>query len=157
PFEHGRGDRGQSVRELRLGTRAAVEPPADVDAATRERPPRPDDDGVCLRVGGEGIERLGAADAEAAPLTGREPPVGAVCPERLACLVDDLPGRRRRVEARPLEERAVVVAPEEARLLALRTGCDGETAGAGVGARLRLRLLAEREPEAVEECCVERR
>ena len=69
--------------------------------------------------------------------------------------VHDRPGPRR--DAVSPEERAVVVAGEEARLLALGTACDGEARAVRLGARLLLALLAEREPNAVEQIGVELR
>ena len=61
-----------------------------------------------------------------------------------------------RLEAAPLEEGAVVVAGEEAGLLALPALGDGEPRGARLGARLGLRLLAERELDPLEERRIER-
>ncbi len=55
------------------------------------------------------------------------------------------------------EEGPVVVAAEEARLLALGATGDREPGRAGLSARLVLRLLAEREPEPSEDRRVERR
>src|SRR5204862_7758456 len=53
-------------------------------------------------------------------------------------------------EAVPPEEAAVVVAGEEACLLALATAGDGEAGPPRLGARRLLVLLAEGEPDAVE-------
>ena len=75
--------------------------------------------------------------------------------EHASGLVDDLPGARR--EAMAAEEYAVVVAGEEARLLALGATRDGESCRVGLGARLVLALFAEREPHAVEVPRVDRR
>ena len=70
-------------------------------------------------------------------------------------LVDDRAGSPR--EALPPEERAVVVAGEEARLLALGALRGRETGDGRLLAGLLLRLLAEREPDAVEEARIESR
>src|SRR5207244_5978916 len=58
-------------------------------------------------------------------------------------------------EPAAIEERPVVVTGEEARLLALGTARDGESGCRCFGARLVLRLVAEREEDAVEERRVE--
>ena len=60
------------------------------------------------------------------------------------------------LEPPPLEESAVVVAGEEARLLALAALGDLQPGGAGLAAGLRLRLLAERELDPVEQRGIER-
>src|SRR5207253_2301823 len=62
--------------------------------------------------------------------------------------VDDPSGARR--ESVAAEERTVVVAGEEARLLTLAAARDGESCGGGLRAGLVLALVAEREPDAVE-------
>ena len=112
------GDRRRAVAELRLDALDVdVEPAARRDRRARERLARADDDGVRRGVGAEDVERLGAASAEAAPLAGREPPEAVVPAELAAVLVDDRAVAR--LEPVPPEERAVVVAGEEARLLAL--------------------------------------
>src|ERR671911_639412 len=61
------------------------------------------------------------------------------------------------VEPVALEEGSVVVAGQEARLLALAALRDGETRRPGLAARLRLRLFAEREFDPVQKRRVERR
>ena len=72
-----------------------------------------------------------------------------------AALVDDLAVDARK--ALPLEEPPVVVSREEARLLALRACRRGEPCARRLGARLLLRLLAQREPDALEHAGIERR
>ena len=99
------------------------------------------------------VERLGRGDAEAAPLAGREAPEAVVAAELAAGLVDD--AARSGHEAVAAEEVAVVVAAEEARLLALGPARRVEPGGLGLGARLLLRLVAEREPDAGERGLVE--
>jgi len=100
------------------------------------------------RIRSEHVERPFRHDAEALALSGREAPEAVVLTDRCAGLVDDRPALRR--EPVPTEERAVVVAGEEARLLALRAvGCV-EPGARRLGAGLGLVLLAEREPDAVE-------
>src|SRR6185437_9262139 len=94
-------------------------------------------------------------DADALPLARREPPEAVMGPERFAVLVDDV--------ARPCfepvagQERPVVVAREEARLLALRPLRHGEPGGRRFGARRILVLLSQREPDTVEPPWVEAR
>src|SRR5919108_569156 len=61
------------------------------------------------------------------------------------------------LETVPTQERAVVVAPEKARLLALGPPRDAQARLLGLGPRLVLRLLAEREPDALEHARVEPR
>ena len=100
------------------------------------------------RVGLEGVQRLRGRDAEPAPLAGREAPEPVVTADATAGFVDEAPGRRR--EPVPAEERPVVVAAEEARLLALGAARGGEPGGGGLGAGLLLGLLSEREPEPAE-------
>jgi hypothetical protein len=78
-----------------------------------------------------------------------------VVAEHTAVLVHDLP--RGRLEPSPLEERPVVVPSEETRLLALRPSSGLEAGTRGLGARLRLAMLAEREGDAVENAGVEPR
>src|SRR5581483_113111 len=95
-----------------------VEPPAHGHAPAREGAPRPDDDRVRTGIGRQRVERFAAAHPKAAALTGRETPDAVVRPEDSAVFVDDVAAVRS--EARALEERAIVAAAEEARLLALR-------------------------------------
>ena len=68
--------------------------------------------------------------------------------ELLAGLVDDRADRRR--QPLPVEERAIVVAREEARLLALRAVGRREPGSSGLGARLLLGLRAQREADPRE-------
>ena len=70
-------------------------------------------------------------------------------------LVDDRAGLRRQSLAR--QERPVVVSREKARLLALGPARRGEPGGLGFRARLSLRLIAQREPDAVEQPRIEAR
>ena len=112
-----------------------------------------DDDGVGARDGLQCIERLTGGDAEPAPLAGRETPV-AVVPAQLAARgVDDRPVGR--TEPAPFEEGAVVVTAEEARLLALRPACGCQASLRRLLARLRLRLVAQRERDALQRSRVE--
>ena len=121
-----------------------------VDATAGERPLRADDERGSRGVGAQRVERLTRGDADAAALSGREPPDAVVTAELAAGLVDDRP---RGAARRPctLEERAVVAAGEEARFLALRARRAAARPGCGrLGTRGVLRLLAEREVDAVE-------
>src|SRR5205814_1627667 len=89
----------------------------------------------------------------AASLAGRKSPVAVVLAELRSRFVH---GRARlRREAAAFEERAVVVTREEAGLLALTAAGDGKPGLLRLGAGLRLRLLAERKPDAVELARVE--
>ena len=89
-----------------------------------------------------------------APLARRVAPDAVVPAELVALLVDDRAVGR--LEATPLEEGPVVVAGEEARLLALAALGGDEARRRGLGARLRLRQLPERELDPVELSRVER-
>ena len=81
----------------------------------------------------EDVERLGGGQPEAAALAGCEPPEAVVAAELAPVLPDDR--ALLRLEPVPAEERAVVVAGEEARLLALRLASCGEARALGLGAR----------------------
>src|ERR671924_327484 len=116
---------------------------------------RSDDNGVRLRIGADGVERLSRGHAQTAPLPRREPPKTLVRAESGAVLVDD--GSLAGLETVPTQERAVIVAPEKARLLALGPPRDAQARLLGLGPRLVLRLLAEREPDALEHARVEPR
>ena len=94
-------------------------------------------------------------DAEPAALPRREPPVPVVAAELRAVLVHDV--SRLRHEPLALEEAPVVVTGEEAGLLALGSPRRCETGRARLGARLLLRLLAERELDAIEQLGAHRR
>ena len=96
-----------------------------------------------------GVERLARRDADALALAGREAPVAVVRAERGAVVRDD--EARLAAEAAALEEGAVVVAAEEARLLAVGARGDGEPGTRGLGPGLGLRLGAERELDPLEE------
>src|SRR4029450_6940182 len=76
-------------------------------------------------------------------------------PEHLALLVDDRPLAGN--EAAALQEGTVVVAGEEAGLLAPGTRGDGQPGVCGLEARLRLRLLPEREGDPLQRGGIETR
>jgi hypothetical protein len=78
-----------------------------------------------------------------------------VTTELTAVLVDDR--ALRRLEPAPAEERAVVVAGEEARLLALGPLGGGEAGALRLGACLCLRGVSERKADVFEERGRERR
>src|SRR5262249_31091403 len=82
-------------------------------------------------------------------LAGRKAPEAIVAAELATGLVDDRP--RLGPEAVAREEVAVVAAGEEARLLGVGARGDLQAGGGRLGSGVRLRLLAEREPEAVEQ------
>src|SRR5262249_2880512 len=92
---------------------------------------------------------------EAPALSLREAPMPGVPADLAAVLIDDRAFARS--EPVPLEEGAVVVTGEEARLLALAPPRDGEPGALRLGARLRLCVLAEREDDPVELCRIEPR
>ena len=94
----------------------------------------PDDDRVRVGVRADRVQRPLGDDGEPAALAGREPPVAPMLADHGAALVDDRAGRHR--EAAPLEEEPVVVAGEEARLLALRAPAAARPARCGLRARL---------------------
>ncbi len=144
------GDRVGAVAQLHVGPLdRQVEAPARLDAADVERPASSDDERVRRRLSAEGVERLGRGDADAAPLAGRVAPGPVVAAELVAVLVDDRPVGP--PQALPLEEGAVVVSREEARLLALGALGHGEARRSSLGPRALLRLRAEREADAVEQ------
>src|SRR5262249_38650504 len=145
-----------AVAELDVGAlHGHVQPPGDVDRPPPERRARADHDGVCARVGAQRVERPPGDDAEAPALARREAPVAAVATELVAILVDDRAVLR--LEPAPLEECAVVVAGEEAGLLAFAAAGNGEAGTLRLGARLGLRLSAERKGDAAEPGRVEPR
>src|SRR5207244_5917350 len=110
---------GRAVAELRLDPLGlGVEPAASGDLRARERRTRADDHGVGGRAGAEHVERLRSGEPEPAALAGREPPEAVVATELAPVLRHDRTRLRR--EPVPAEKRPVVVAGEEARLLALR-------------------------------------
>ena len=127
---------------------------ADLDRSARERAAGADDERVRRGVRAERVQRLGRRDADAAALARRVAPDAVVPAELAAVLVDDRSVGR--LEAAALEEGAVVVAGEEARLLALAALGDVEAGGGRLGAGLGLRQLAERELDPVELRRVER-
>ena len=106
-------------------------------------------------VGSEGVHRLRGGEPDPAALSRRIPPDAVVTAELDAVLVDDRAGTSG--EALPLEERAVVVAGEEARLLALGALGNGEAGSGSLVARRALALPAERERDAVEQRRIDRR
>src|SRR5207244_7530937 len=110
-------------------------------------------DGVRRGLGAQCVERLGGGDSQPAPLPCREPPVALVATELVARLVNDSAGRLG--EALPAEERAIVVAREEAGFLAVGTPGDREPGGRRLRARFVLRLRTEREPHALEQPRIE--
>src|SRR5204863_4794007 len=97
----------------------------------------------------QGVEGLGRRDPDPAPLPGRESPCAAVGAELSALLVDDRPGFL--LEPVASEELAVVAAAEEARLLALGPVRSREAGAPRLFPGLLLGLLAEREPDALEQ------
>src|SRR5919201_2208924 len=152
-----RGHRRRAIAQLDIrAVGRDVQPPGRGDAAARERLTRTDDQRVRRGIGAKRVERRRrSGDAEALALPGRESPIAGVTAKLAAALVDD--GTILCDETVPSEELAVVVAREEARLLALGACRSFETGGRGLRTRLRLRLLAERKPEPVEVAWLEPR
>ena len=118
-----------------------------VDATAGQRLLRAYDKRRSRGVGPERVERLTRSDADAAALSRREPPDAVVTAERTPGLVDDRPRGR---DAVTLEERAIVVAGEEARFLALRASRRLEAGCSRLGTRGGLPLRAERKVDALE-------
>src|SRR5919108_187621 len=131
------------------------QPPGRPDACPRKRLAWPDHDGVPARDGAHGVDRRPGRHAEPLPLPRREPPEPAVATDDAAVLVLDVALFRR--EPVPAEERAVVVAPEEARLLALRPASGRKACALGLSSSVVLRLVAEREPDSAEDPRIESR
>src|SRR5436190_12569791 len=143
-----------AVAELDVRPRdRQVQPAGHGDGGPREGGAGTDDDRVRLRLRAQRVERLRRGDAEALPLAGREAPVPAVASELTAVLVHER--ARARVEPLALEEGTVVVAGQEARLLALAAPRDREAGALGLRPRLALGLIAERERDAPELAWVE--
>src|SRR5438552_950647 len=126
-----------------------------VDGRTSERLVRADDDSVRARDRAHRVQRPRRGDSQALPLAWGEAPVAGVAAKLATLLVDDRAFDG--IQATALEERAVVVAREEACLLALAPRRDGETRSLGLRACLTLRLLAEREDNPLEVTRVETR
>src|SRR5262249_16123783 len=113
-----RRNRRRAITELRVGPGdRSKEATGRGHLASRQRSSRADDDGVRRGGAAERKGRLPDRDDEPTTLAGREAPEALVRPNRLAGLVDDLPGATGKTV--PLQEVAVVAAAEEARLLAL--------------------------------------
>src|SRR6266576_2692395 len=146
---HTRRHRHRPVAQLRLGALDRdVQTTGGLDGRACEGRERSDDDAVRARIRAQRVQRLSRGDAEALPLAGREAPMARVAAELTAGLVQDRAVGG--LEAPALEERAIVVPREKARLLALAARRNSESRTLGLGARLCLRLLAEREDDAVE-------
>jgi hypothetical protein len=151
---HGSADGGRAIAQLRLrAVELDVQPPAHGHLVGRERGVRADDDRIGRGLAAQGVKRFGRRDAETFALAGREAPEPRVPAELRALLVDDRPFLCR--EPVPRQEVAIVAAAEEAGLLALDAARGLEPGARGLGPRLVLALLAEREPESVEEARID--
>src|SRR5262249_47270060 len=95
------------------------------------------------------VQRPIRAHPEPTALARSEAPVTLVRADPRPARVDHR--AHRCLDAAALEERAVVVTPEETGLLALCPARSHEPGGGSLGARLLLRLLAEREGDALEQ------
>src|SRR5262249_46350271 len=95
-----------------------------------------------------GVERMSGGDTEPPPLSRRVTPVSLVPSEAAASRVDDRP--RRYVETAAAEELTVVVAGEEARLLALGPLGNGKSRCRCLAPDIGLGTVAERKPQTVE-------
>src|SRR5262249_52722267 len=113
----------------------------------------PGDDRVRYRIGAQNVEWLRGCDTEAAALARREMPESRVPAERATVLVDNLAGLV--LGAVATEELAVGAAAEEARLLTVGAMGDRQAGSRRLGSCLLLGLLAEREPDPVEQAGVE--
>src|SRR5919204_5443147 len=123
------------------------------DRADGKSRSRPDEDRVRAGVAPMRIWRLGSHRPEPASLPRREPPRAFVTAESPSILVHDR--SRGSLDAVALQELSVIAAAEEARLLTLGAGRDGEPRLRRLATRRRLCLLAEREPESREQPRVE--
>ena len=145
-----RGHRRRAVPHLHVrGRDRCVEAAPCLEGRHGEAIPRADGHRVRRRVRLEDVQRPLGADAHATPLPRGELPVPVVRSELDPVRVDD--GSLGAPKPLASEKCAVVVTAEEARLLTLRPPCSCEAGACGLGSRLVLRLLAEREPDAVEE------
>src|SRR5438477_1872664 len=143
-------DRGRPVPPFDLGAiHPDVQPSTDGNRFDGKRLPRPDDDRVRAGIGAQHVERLCRRDPQPAALAGREAPEAVMSTELTSLLVDDL--ALGLLDAVPPDEVAVVAPAEKARFLALATPGDSEPGARGLGSGLVLRLLAEWEPDPVED------
>src|SRR6185312_14581735 len=141
----------RAIPQLRLYPRRRREQAAGRDGhrPALQLAARADDDPPPPGLHLEHVQRLARGDADPAPLAGREAVHAGVAAERAPAGVDDL--ARPAPAAVPLEEGAVVAAADEADVLALRPPRRGQAGGARLGPRLRLGLLAQREPAPLED------
>src|SRR5439155_5785854 len=118
------------------------------DRGAGERFEPADDNGVRCCIRADRIQRLLGRDPEPLPLARSEPPVTVVLAELVSVLVDDR--ALLRLKPATLEERPVVVAGKETRLLTLAAARRFEAGALGLGARLSLGLCTERERDPVK-------
>src|SRR5207248_1533060 len=104
---------------------------------------RPDDDRVRRGVAAQRVDGRAGRDPETAALARGKPPEACVAAELRPLLVDDRTVGRG--ESLALEERPVVAAREEARLLTLGSGGGRQPRARGLGPCLVLARVPERE------------
>ena len=122
-------------------------PVGNRDRGARERLARAHDDGVATRIRPQRVKRpRGRGNPEPAPLSRREAPEPVVPADLPALEIEDGPVPR--LEAVATEERAVVVAREEAGLLTLCAIGHRKPGAPSLGPGLLLRPLSERKPDA---------
>src|SRR5204863_4582749 len=147
-------DRGRPVPPFDLGAiHPDVQPSTGGNRFDRKRLAGPDDDRVRAGIGAQHVQGLPRRNADPSALAGRKAPEAVVAAEPAALLVEDL--ALGLLDAVAPQEVTVVAAPEKTGLLALRTPRGCESGAAGLGPRLLLGLLAQREPNPVEQARVE--
>ena len=112
--------------------------------------PRPDDQGVVVRLHADHVQRLRRGDAQAAPLTHGVKRQTLMLAEHLAGGIDDWPRSKGfRLQPRP-QKRPVIAAGNETDLLALRLRCHLEAELRGHVPHLLLAEVAERKQGVTE-------
>src|SRR6266487_3150682 len=139
----------RAVAQLRLrALDVHIQAPRGLDTTRGESCARSDDDGVRRPLGVQHVQRCPRADTQSPTLARGEAPVPVVSPERSTLLVADL--ALLGGEPLALEEAAVVVPCEEARLLALAAARGGQVRASRLSSRLFLCLPSERKGDPVE-------
>src|SRR4051794_4058881 len=132
-----------------------VETAANAHLVHLERATWADREGVRGGIGSDRVDRVRRGEPDPATLPGRVAPDAVVAAALDSVLVDDRAGAPG--EPLPLEERAVIIAGEEARLLALGPLRDGQARSSSLVARRALALAAERERDPLEQRGIDRR
>src|SRR4051794_19660253 len=146
---HAAGDRLRAVAQLHAVDLAAIaveDGPCDGHLAGGQRPLRPYDHAASLLA--HDVQGLARGDLQALALADGEALLPVVRAHAVARQVDDLTRPGRATVATDEVPRAGPA--QEAQVLALGALCDWQCGGSGQLAHLRLAVLAEWEPEAVE-------